>query len=355
MKSTICLAEDREVCEPCLKLLLLSLNIHCSATAINLFYPPAKNGFLTWIKKCPQVRLQMDRLKNGYGWNVKPQAIMHLIDQGFNEVIWIDSDVIVNRNMLPIFSGLKSDTLVVTEHTLSEERCDSNALRARLWGLPAGRVLPFALSSGVLRVTKDHYHLMERWWELLQSNKYQDFQKREWRQRPVHMLGDQDVLTALLTSDEFSQIPLHILRRGKHILQFDGVYGYTVAERMRNLLGDGPAFIHSGAGKPWSERWRLGPTNGLREYIKEVYLDLSPYTLSALRFQHALGCGTEWMEPHYVLSRILRALGMGYPPLVGLPMAVFADLMRAVKFIRKSPRSNLSHLETGGMETGDKR
>lgn len=353
MKSTICVAEDRERCEPCLKLLLLSLNKHCSGTAINLFYPPAKDGFLTWIKKCPQVRLQMDRLRNGYGWNVKPQAIMHLIDEGFDEVIWIDSDIIINESILPILSGLKNETLVATEHTLSEERCDPNGLRARLWGLPVGRVLPFALSSGVVRVTKDHYHLMERWWELLQSTNYQEFQQKAWKQRPVHMLGDQDVLTALLTSKEFSHIPIQILRRGKHILQFDGVYGYTVAERMRNLLGDGPIFIHSGAGKPWSEQWPLEP-NGLREYIKQVYLDLSPYTLSSLRFKHEMECSAEWMEPHYMLSRFLRAIGMGCQELVGLPIAIFMDFARIVKYVQRLGRLDISTMETGGPQIASK-
>jgi hypothetical protein len=169
------------------------------------------------------------------------------------------------------------------------------------------------------------------------------------------MLGDQDVLTALLTSKEFSQIPIHILRRGTQILQFNGIYGYTVAERMRNLLGDDPAFIHSFGGKPWSERWRLEPTNDLKEYIKKIYLDLSPYTLSALRFKHELGCGTEWMEPHYMLSRILRTLGMGYPALVGLPIAIFADLARAVEYLRKFRPSSLSHLESGGLAAAGKR
>jgi len=338
MKSTICLAEDRAACEPPLKLLLLSLNRHCSGIAINLFYPPAKDGFVNWIKKYPQVRLQTARLMSGYGWNVKPQAIMQLLDDGFDEVIWIDSDVIVNRNVLPIFSGLTSDTLVATEHTLAEERDDRNALRARLWGLPVGRGLPFALSSGVVRVTKDHYHLMGRWWELLRSGKYQESQQKKWQERPIHMLGDQDVLTALLTSKEFSQIPIHILRRGKHIIQFDGVYGYSVAERMRNLLGDGPAFTHSGAAKPWSLEWRTKSSSGLREYIKMVYLGLSPYTLSAMRFRHELGCDTEWMEPHYALSRILRTLGMGYPPLVGLPIAASMDLVRVIKYMQKLRR-----------------
>jgi hypothetical protein len=343
MKSTICLAEDREVCEPALKLLLLSLNIHCPETAINLFYPPARDGFLDWIKKFTQVRLQTDRLKNGYGWNVKPQAIIHLLDQGFDEVIWIDSDVIVNRNLSYIFGPLKSDFVAVTEDALGDDRNDHGALRARLWGLPVGRVLPFGLNTGVLRVTRDHYDLMNRWWKLLQSNEYQDFQRREWRQRPVHMLGDQDVLTALLTSKEFSDTPLHILRRGKHILQFNGVYGYTVAERMRNLLGACPAFIHSFAGKPWSEQWRLEPSAGLGEYIKKVYLDLSPYTLTAMQFRSKLECDTEWMEPHFALSRILRAMQMGYPELVGLPIAAFMDIARIVKWVRKSVPPGVSH------------
>ncbi len=73
----------------------------------------------------------------------------------------------------------------------------------------------------------------------------------DWYERPVHMLGDQDVLTALLTSSEFSDIPLHMLRRGPDIIQFDGVWGYSIPERITNLLGWGPTFIHAGAAKPW--------------------------------------------------------------------------------------------------------
>ena len=53
--------------------------------------------------------------------------------------------------------------------------------------------------------------------------------KMEWLKRPIHMQGDQDVLTALLSSTEFAHIPLKTLRRSKHIVQFDGVWGYTTA------------------------------------------------------------------------------------------------------------------------------
>lgn len=347
MYSTICIAEDRETCEPCLKLLLLSLSVHCPETDVSLFYPPGNDRFLTWLEKCPQVHIQSKQLKTNYGWNVKPQAIIDLLSRGFDEVTWIDSDILVRRN--PALSHLSKDTLVATENTLVLERLDPDALRARLWGFPVGRVLPFSLNSCVLRATKHHLSLLERWWELLQSDVYQDVQRKSWRHRPVHMLGDQDVLTALLTSEEFANIPLCILRRGKDIIQFDGVNGYTVAERIGNLLGDSPAFIHSCAGKPWSEQWCLESKDGLREYIKKVYLDISPYTFAAIDFRNKLEANTEWMNAHYVLSRFLRALGVGCPALVGLPMAIFGDLARMVNHVRRPRKEQLLRLKTGGL------
>jgi hypothetical protein len=341
MKSTICIAEDRQICEPSIRLLLVSLRRHCPEATVTLFYPPAKDEFVTWMKTSPKVRLQTSGLKSGYGWNIKPQALMRLLDEGFDEVIWIDSDILVNRSLTRILANLTSDTLAVSDHTLgAEERYDGNAVRARAWGFPVGRVLPSALSSGIVRVTKDHYPLMKRWWDLLQSDTYRNAQKiEEWKERPVHMLGDQDVLTALLTAKEFSHIPIFVLRRGKHIIQFDGVWGYTVAERMRNLLGDGPALIHSGAGKPWSESWQVSPPT-LREYVKKSYLDMSPYTLFARQFRRELGCDTEWMEPHYGLSRFLRALGLGQAPLAGLPMAAVLDVARIAKSAVHHPRKS---------------
>jgi lipopolysaccharide biosynthesis glycosyltransferase len=343
LKSTICVAEDREISEPCLKLLLASLSRHCPGMVISLFYPVANQGFSQWLSAYPQVQLQADPLKKGYGWNVKPQAIIQLLDAGFDEVIWIDSDVLVTRDIRPLLHALDESIFVATEHTpgLDGHDHDGAGLRAQLWQLSVGRILPVALNSGVLRATRRHYALMERWWELLQSNAYQICQQKEWRTRPIHMAGDQDVLTALLTSTEFAQIPLKILRRGKHIVQFDGVWGYTTAERTRNLLGDGPTFIHSIGGKPWATRWESERPNHLSEYLKMVYLDVSPYTLSSAKFNQDLGCDTSWMRAHYRLSSILRLLAMQHPALTGLPMAVFADIARLIRRVRVPVSKNL--------------
>jgi hypothetical protein len=335
MKSTICVVEDRKICEPSLKLLLLSLNLHCPEAVVNLFYPPATGSFLIWLRKCPQVSLRTEQLMTGYGWNVKPQAIIRLFEAGYDEVIWIDSDVIVNQDPLRLFARLSRDTVAATEDALGDDHDDGEALRAHLWGFSVGRILPFGLNTGVLRVTKDHYDLIQKWWELLQGDEYQHVQNQEWTHRPVHMLGDQDVLTALLTSKAFSHIPLYLLVRGRNILQFDGVWGYTVAERTMNALGNVPTFIHQFGHKPWHEEWRC---RGVKEYIKKIYLDLSPYTVTAMHFKRELECDTRWMEPHYAPSRILRTLGMGRSSLVGLPLAIVLDLARIAKWALRAFR-----------------
>jgi hypothetical protein len=326
MKSTICIAEDRVAFEPSLKILLLSLNAHYPGNEISLFYPPANQNFLAWIEKFPQIRIQTDHLAEGVRWNVKPQAILRLLDQGFDEVIWIDSDVIVTGNIAPILSGLESQIFLVSDE--GRDRNAQNALRAQLWGFPVGRVLPFVPNSGVFRATKDHYPLMERWWELLQSKEYQAAQQKGYMKSPLHMKGDQDVLTALLVSSEFSHIPIRLLRRGRDIVLFDGIFGYTVGDRLRTLFRGASPLIHITGLKPWSAKWPLERPIRLKDYLERVYYDVSPYTISALRFRGELECDTGWMEPHYALSRMLRLSGMGCQPLVGLPIAALADLVR---------------------------
>ena len=333
--TTICIAEDRATCEPSLRLLLLSLRRHCPDTTISLFYPPANDDFRRWLRAFPQVDLQPQPLRNGYGWNVKPQALMQLLDAGFDEVIWIDSDVLVTGDMIGLFGEIDGATLVATEHPLGKERNDGNGHRARAWGLPVGRTLPAAVNSGVVRITKQHRPLLERWWVMLQSDEYQRSQRESWTCRPLHMLGDQDVLTALLAAKEYSHVPLRILRRGRHIIQFDGVWGYTVAERIQNLLGNGPVFIHSIAAKPWVEPWP--PPSTAKEYLKLVYLDVSPYTLSARTFAHELAA-VAWMDPHFKLGSVLRLMGLGSPALSGLPMAVLGDIVRIVNWVRDALR-----------------
>jgi hypothetical protein len=327
----ICIAEDRANCEPSIKLLLMSLMKHCPKLPIRLFFPPAREEFVSWIKQCRQVKLDVDPLPTAYSHNVKPQALLHLMDEGHDDIVWIDSDIIVARDVSHLFQKLASDVLVITEEAMCGTRYDPDGLRARLWGFKVGRTHPFVLNTGVIRGTKSHRALLLRWRELLESDQYAKIQRMDWQSRPPHMISDQDVLTALLASEEYANVPLKILERGKDIIQYFGFHGYTISERLSNVLISSPTFIHSQGPKPWIHNWQRAAPRSIKEKLEMLYLDLSPYTLAACKYRCNFSSNTSWMQSHSIFSTFLRGLGLWYPPLVGLPVAVAADLFRLAK------------------------
>lgn len=325
----VCIAEDRASFEVPLQLLILSLARHSPQLRVHLFYPVASAAFIRWSEGQPQVTLSTERLDGAYGWNVKPQAFLRLLELGHEDILWIDSDILVAGDVATSLSGMDRDTVGATEeslwgqihdrkHAQWRRYGDSGTLRAALWGLKPGRPLPHVLNTAVLRVTAAHRPLLQRWLQMLGSEEYRRAQAMDFFSRPIHMAGDQDVLTALLASEEFSATPLRILGRGTEILQFMGLTGYTVWERFRSMLLGMPTFIHAQAYKPWVG---FPSEPGLAAYLRAIYVDTAPYTLMAMKYRDRLDGDTRWMQPHFLLSRILRVAGLWYPPLVGLPIA----------------------------------
>jgi hypothetical protein len=324
----ICIAETRRSCEVALKLTLLSLVKHCPDLPIELSYPVADADFTHWLEKLPQVRLSTTPLPGAHGWNIKPQALLTLLEQGFDDLVWIDSDIIVTRDFRPLLAELDRRTIAVTEEALFGAHEDPDAMRARGWGFEIGRTLPFTANTGVIRVTSEHVPLLKAWRDLLESEEYRAVQKRSWLERPTHMFSDQDVLTALLASRPFADLPVHYLTRGRDIIQYFGPYGYTLGERLRSLVWGLPPFLHSQVNKPWKTSTR---PRKLREYFDWLYLDLSPYTVSSWRYSHSLEADCTWMRPRSFVGGLLRCMGMNHPALVGLPLAMVADAIRWVK------------------------
>jgi hypothetical protein len=327
----VCIAEDRKGFQPSIKLLILSIVEHCPTLKIYLIFPNADREFISWLSGHPQVVLRTTRLPTAYGVNVKPQAILHLLDESHDDILWVDSDIIVAGDVLKALANLHPQTLVLTEEALWTPYGDPDGMRARMWGFKVGRVLPFALNTGVIRVTRQHHRLMVRWRELLESEPYRAAQAQNWHSRPLHMISDQDVLTALLASEEFANVPLRFLLRGKDIVQYFGPYGYTLRERLLHLAGHRPAFIHSQGPKPWLWEKRKSKRRSARNYLYDLYLELSPYTLVARKYRRALNEPTPWMATHSLAGATLRALGFWYAPLVGLPVAALADVVRLTK------------------------
>ena len=306
----------------------MSLTRHSPNLPIRLFFPPANEEFLSWVRQYAQVKLDVAPLPTAYSHNVKPQALLHLMDEGHDDIVWIDSDIIVAQDISHLFHKLDPEVLVITEEAMCRARYDPDGLRARLWGFKVGRTHPFVLNTGVIRGTKSHRAFLSRWRELLESDQYTEFQHLNWRSRPSHMIGDQDVLTALLASQEYANVPLKILKRGKDIIQYFGSHGYTISERLSNVLLGAPTFIHSQGAKPWIQDWQRRTTRSVRESWEMLHLDLSPYTLVARKYRENLDCDTSWMQSHSTFGSFLRGLGLWYPPLVGLPFAAAADLLR---------------------------
>jgi hypothetical protein len=336
----ICIAEDRKYCETAIKLLLLSILRHGVDAPVELFYPAADGAFRVWLGRCQNVRLNAEPLPDAGGFNVKPHALLDLLDRGYDEVVWVDSDILIARDFRPIFAGLPVETMVVAEEALYGAHEDPDGMRARNWGFETGRILPFCINSCVLRVTPLHRPLLERWRDLLQTYMYRVYQKYDWGSRPPHMFGDQDVLTALLASREFSDIPVRILLRGPDILQFFGPCGYTVAERAAHLVSGLPPFVHAQVVKPWNSHEVTGGRTGgrSRQYFVQLYRDLSPYTIEAGKFSDELEEDCSWMKPRVPGGTLLRLAGLGYAPLVGLPLAAIADTVRFARNLRPSAK-----------------
>ncbi len=316
--------------------LIASIATHCPDVLVELFAPNASDALKTWLLGYPFVNLNIEQPGNGVAkYDVKPRALLKLLDRGYSEAIWLDSDILVCRNFLPFFSCMDPDVFAAAEEALCEAHADPDSLRARLWGLPVGRALPFTANSAVIRASYKHRSLLEKWESLLLEPSYRAAQACDWRDRPPHLMGDQEVLTAVLCSSEFASVPLTFLFRGSHIVQYFGTSGYTVAERLRNLFGGMPLFVHSQGFRPW---WQRAKTRvSMRRAFRDLYDDLSPYTLLARRYRGRLP-DSSWMEAASPIARAMTLLGFGRAELVGLPLALLFDVVRLGRRLASSGR-----------------
>ena len=205
MPLTICLAEDRVNEETGFRLAILSLVEHAPDAIVLLYRPRPTASFIDWLKRFPQVQL-ITEWPGKAGWNCKPQALLDVLDRGHNSVVWIDTDVLIGRAFQDIVDPGDDRTLVVA-HDPANGFPQGSETRTLQWGMTVGRRFPITLNSCVLRVTQAHRPLLNRWNELLMTEEYVLAQKKPMHLRPTHLMGDQELLNALLGSTEFADIP----------------------------------------------------------------------------------------------------------------------------------------------------
>ena len=350
----ICTYEDRDAALVGVKLLVLSLRRHCPDLSVVLCAPAAPASFRAWCGRFESVTLDDEACGRSRGWNVKPSLLLSMLDRGHDEVVWLDSDVVLTADFRPLLYAADRHSMVVSQAQYWDLFQDG-AVRTELWGMPVGRSLPFVISSGFIRVTPEHRPLLERWRQLLRHPAYLRAQQLHLYRRPVHMLGDQDVLTALVASEEFADIPLIYLRRGRDIILSVGPAGFTLGERFCGMFRDLAPLIHCGGTKPWD----LTPSGDDGESIKwryeRAYVETSPYLWAARQYADELDEEMAGLRVETLIGRLCRGVTLDDPVLQGLPQALVHTALRRIKHAAgitawPTPRANL---DTTDLPRGD--
>ena len=326
----ICIHEDRAEYLMGVQLAVASLAQHSPDIPIFVSCPNAGSEFLSWLGR--QSNASPIELPNtiGKGWNIKPSVLLQMLRQ-FDDVLWIDSDIIVSGDIRKHFRECDDTVLVAAQETFWGQR-QGGTFRTAAWGLEPGRQLETTVNSGILRVTRRHQRLLEAWQLMLSNPAYLKAQSQPWYERPLHMIGDQEVLTGLLGSVDFQELPIRLLRRGADIAQCFGPAGFTPVERIRSIVGHSPAFVHAMGPKPWLRQSSAPPAlklsiESMRNWYQFLSLEVSPYSAIASRYTRE-DFGIEWAKPRSHIGKLLWWLGFGKFELVGFPVAVFDHLAR---------------------------
>jgi hypothetical protein len=255
----------------------------------------------------------------GSGWNVKPTILLRGLREA-RRAMWFDSDIIVIGPIERIF-GKDEQNLLVSQEFRDSGKMGSQ-LRVLSWGWPLERTLPFHVNSGAILATHHHAALLTEWERTLRSPEYQKAQALlPVTARPLHMLGDQDVLWALLCS-RFAAVPVEFLRNGVDVVQDSGANGFHVLDRLRNIWRSEIMFVHAlGKTKPW----QFGEQSAQLSYMRSVTYEVSPYFIAASQYSQIIRRAT-WLRRHTTLAKLLAGMMGGGMATSGLPLALIALL-----------------------------
>lgn len=335
MKYLVCLLENRPDD---------AIGAYLTAESLRRFEPDLPihiNGVLASgaspkLQNDPLTEFDPNSPEGAESWNCKPHTIIPLLEKHGGRVTWIDSDIIISGPITPILDGLDDETAVVAREPLHAPTVQGCSPRARGWGFPIGREIPYTINSCVLSFTRKHLPLLKRWHEILSSDVYRAHQHSPLTERPMHSWSDQDVLCALLASEEFSKVPLHTLALGDELIHVGHALSYDAGERLKNIFGL-PPFVHSGAARPWSHYFFA--VSGGQGLLRRVNRDLSPYTALAQEYTSSYPEVAKWRTDQTLLGKIIRTLCLNNCALAGLPVWVAAAIAQKAVRILKRKRS----------------
>lgn len=310
-----CTYEDREGMTTGLKLLALSLKRVWPGALLHIFSKSSDGALRDWLTNQPHVRLEDDADVQARGWNVKPEILQWCLDHRDDKVVWLDSDLIFAGDPRPLLMGLDAATIVAAPERTRIASVGPKAARIRTHELDLffTRMLPEQVNTCFLRVTRAHAALLTEWRQLMNTADYQAAQQQPRSQRPVSLGSDQDVLTALLGSERFADIPVRLLRRGHEMIHCGNSSDYPLAERLRNLHRGRrlPPVLHApGRKKPWHPATR-----------NRSRYEIAPFAYAAQDYATEMDEDTDWMTPRRFKPRVQCLLTGNNPHLRDLPQA----------------------------------
>jgi len=308
----ICSYEDRPEAMDSLILMGESLCAVDREVSLHLIVPDPPDAVRAWAHRRPEVLISTTRPTGVTGWDVKPWLLLQELSEGRQEVLWLDSDIIVTRPISRMLQEFPRESVI-----FAEEWTRSKIPVSHLWGLPSVRPVQL-FNNCFIRATQAHRPLLERWLQMTRDPRYREAQALPFERRPIQALHDGWLLIALLESEEFGQVPFDYIRLGRHIAQCAGSSGYWPHHRLLDLFRGLPPLIHGLGRKPW-EPGRA--RSRIQRFLLDLATDVSPYVLAARRVARNIDMTPDWLEARTRTGATLRALTAGHPGMAGLPLA----------------------------------
>lgn len=314
-----CTYEDRKAEFPGVALLVASLCKTTRPERVLVFGANIPEWFRNFVRRYPEVELRDNEAFLSSGWSVKPEVLMRVLDCRPRYAIWLDADIVVALNISSLFSRVNESTFVCAEEP-KWASLNNHPSRAKAWGLRSSREFSPSLNSCVVRVSEKHRGILQKWRSLMQSSEYKAAQDIEFSRRPIHLSGDQEVLHGILTSDQYSSVPVHVLESGIDIAQCHLPDGYSATARLRHVWKRTPPMVHAQGCKPWRS-----------DSVRPLYHDLSTYLYIARRYSNDLTCDMKWVYPRSFLAWTIQLAMLNEPNLAGLPQAAWTGFTRSLR------------------------
>jgi hypothetical protein len=255
-------------------------------------------------------------------WQVKPVLILHLFSQGIRDVTWLDADLIVLRDLEPLFATLDEKTVMLAREFDYPFEFHETVMEA--FQMRPGHPLQGCINTCMIRVTVEHEPLIRKLLECIDTPFFVEQTSTPPPQRKIKWHYDQTVMEMLLCSVNENwnyTAPIRLVPAGAGFIQELGVTRYGIGDRLRNGFGlNRPWLIHCLGVKPWDPREEA-----------RKYRTLSVYSAFASSYRQEVEEPMPWARSKGWQSLIGRWLSFGQPHWMGLFHCMAGKLWQLLK------------------------